>query len=331
MKILGRKRNVVWMIPSSSKNPDRQLASVWIRCLQIIPYLANMGLTCSVNRTFPSPDVAIFLRRYSDEDVRLASRLKQKGTRIILDVVVNYFEVYPPHPLGYGGCLKEQNYNFMKLVELADEIWCVSPFLKSLAEKYHPCTVFVSDSIDETHFSYRKKFTGLISRPLRLGWAGVSVKAHVLNMFKPWVDEGGVALCVISDKPPGLDVPYEFRKWAFKAFPADIVDCDLCVAPRDVRDNYDRGHSLFKIGVFMSEGVPALAGDVPAYELILGERRGGHICRGQEEWKMCLRKYSSDNQALQKMSEEAIKELEPYLTVNVSKQVMERIRISQRR
>ncbi len=330
MGILFRKSKecIAWVVPSSSRNPDKHLASVWIRSLQMVPYLEEMGFNCTLNRLFPNPAIAIFLRRYSNEDVKLASKLKSKGTKIVLEVIVNYFEVYSSNEQGYGVCNKEQHYNFMKLVELADEIWCASPFLKYIADKYHPNVVFVSDSIDHKHFSQRKHYK-VISKPLRIGWSGVSVKAHTLNMFEPWISNDAVSLCVISEKPPKLEVPYEFIKWSYKRFPMDIVNCDLCVAPRKFDNNYDRGHSLFKIGVFMTEGIPALASPVPSYELILGDGKGGHICRTSEEWNEYIEICLNDENVLKRWSGEAVKSSEPYSTLNISKQIAKRIKFLQ--
>lgn len=328
MSILKKsKSRVSWIIPSSSRNPDRQLASVWIRSLQMIPYLENSGFACSLNKTFPRPEVAIFLRRYSSEDVRCASKLKNKGTKIILDVVANYFEVYPQHPAGYGGCSKEQHYNFMKLVEIVDEVWCVSPFLKSIAERVHSNVVFISDSIDKKHFFLKKQFPSERQWTLRLGWSGVSVKSAPLNIFKPLIDAGLVSLCVISDERPALAFPYEFRKWRYASFPRDIIDCDLCVAPRDVNDNYERGHSIFKIGAFMIEGVPALAGPVPSYELLLGDGEGGHICKTVDEWFENIEKCLNERSILKEWSLKAIEHANNFSTNVVAGQVANRLEL----
>lgn len=326
MYILKRsKKHISWIVPSSSKNPDRQLASVWIRSLQMIPYLENMGIKCALNKTFPVPEVAIFLRRYMGSDVLLARKIKNKGTRIVLDVVANYFEVYAPNLHGYGGCTKDQNYNFMQLAELADEIWCVSPFLKSLAERYHQNVFFISDSINKQHFSFNKSYETVNTKHLRIGWSGVSLKASPLEILKPWVLKNNLSLCVITDRQPSLSFPYEFRKWSYNKFPMDIIDCDLCVAPRDVDDNYNRGHSIFKIGVFMSEGVPVLAGPVPSYDLLLGDGRGGYICRSSKEWNINIDKCLNDENILKKWSDEAKERVQPFLTHNVAKQIALRI------
>lgn len=319
------KMRVSWITPSAQRDPDKQLASVWIRSFQVFPYLGNKDFICSMNRYFPRPEVAVFLRRYSSGDVELASKLKRKGTRIILDVIVNYFEVYPPHPEGYGGCSREQHYNFMKLAELADEIWCASPFLKSVADRFHQNAVFISDSIDSCHFSQLKQYGSDNSRPLRFGWSGVSSKALPLNMFKHWIESGAIKMLIISDKRPDLDFPYEYRKWTYSNFPRDIVDCDLCVAPRDVENDYDRGHSLFKIGVFMAEGVPALASPVPSYELLLGKGKGGHLCRNYNEWCVLIDKSINEPGLLQKWSRESVEQIRPYFTENVSLEIARRL------
>ncbi len=325
MHLQKTKKLISWIVPSSRKNPDRQLASVWIRALQVMPHLEDFGFKCRLNKCLPGPDVAIFLRRYSDSDVRLATKLKNKGTKIVLDVIVNYFETYPSSKPEYvGWCSKDQHDSFMRLVGLSDEIWCVSPFLKSIANRHHPNVVFISDTIDQKHFSHRKQYHEAI-KPLRLGWSGVSVKASPLNMFRQWVVDGALSLCIISEKPPVLEVPYEFKKWSYKTFPKDIVGCDLCVAPKNVDNNYDRGHSLFKIGVFMAEGVPALAGPVPSYDLILRDDKGGHICRTPEEWNEYIERCLNNEDRLRKWSIEAVEQIMPYSTTNVSKQIANRI------
>ncbi len=327
LNLFKGKNHISWMIPSSSRNPDKQLASVWIRALQIKPYLEHYGFKCALNNYFFYPEIAIFLRRYEQEDVELARRLKNKGTKIVLDVIVNYFEVYPPHPDGYGGCSKKQNSSFMALVELADEIWCVSPFLKSLADKYHPNVIFISDSVDRKHFSKQKYYQDNSQNPLHLGWSGVSVKSRSLEIFKPWIVNNKTSLLIISDKPPKLNVPYEFRKWAYKRFPEDIISCDICVAPRIIIDEkYDSGHSLFKIGVFMAEGVPVLASPIPSYELLLKNDKGGHICKTLDEWNEYIEKCLKNIELLKKWSSEAKEVIKPYLTENIAKLVVSRIK-----
>jgi glycosyltransferase involved in cell wall biosynthesis len=171
----------------------------------------------------------------------------------------------------------------------------------------------------------RKQYDKNISKPLRLGWSGISLKAYPLNMFKPLVNSGSVCLYIISEKKPLLDVPYEFKKWSYKTFPENIIKCDLCVSPREIDNNYDLGHSLFKIAAFMSEGVPALASPIPSYYLILKDGMGGQICKTFNDWNEQIEKCLEDQYILRTWTKETYKVIEPFSTLNISNQIINRI------
>jgi len=210
--------------------------------------------------------------------------------------------------------------SFRRLVDLADQVWCASPFLHQVASQHHDDVRFVPESVDPEHFNPDAWKRESNPRPL-FGWAGYAVKTGELEILKPWIISNRAQLLIISDKPPALSFPYEFRKWRYSTFPKDISRCDLCVAPRRVQDDYNRGHSFFKIGVFMAMGVPALAGPVPSYYLLLGDGRGGAICKTTEDWEYHLERFLEDARMRSKWCFEARQVMEPYLTPHVAKKV----------
>jgi len=303
-------------------HPDYCLASVWIRGYQVARYLRQFGYRTLCNELKPRPHVAVFLRRYSEEDAALAKNLRQQGVKIVVDVVVNYFREYQRgNKTGVGNDSKTVVEAFRRIIDTADQIWCVSPFLRDAASNYHYNVHFVPDSVDPEHFNptaWRKQREGM--QPV-FGWAGYAVKAGVLSVLRPWIVSEQARLLVISDKPPTLDFPYEFRQWRYSTFPRDISECDLCVAPREVQDDYDRGHSFFKIGVFMAMGVPALAGPVPSYYLLLGDGKGGAICQTMDDWKYHLERFLADSELRSKWRLGARQAMHPYLTPYVAEQI----------
>jgi len=332
-----KKPRIAWFIPEprwmnlrrifgqTAWEPNVALGSVWIRSYQLAPYLREKEYQTTFNNLDPPPDVAIFLRRYNAEDVELAKSLKGSGVKIILDVVVNYFQERLNTIQGYGGSSKEQVNNFLGLADIADQVWTGSPFLREIAAEFNPNTYFISDSIDPVHFHCRAKLEIRNNQPLVLGWSGVSVKANALETLAPilipLISNQQVRISIISDKPPKLSFNYDFTYWRYSTFPMEIIKCDLCIAPRIVNDDYDRGHSLFKIGVFMSMGIPALAGPIPSYELLLGDGLAGHICESQIEWRYQLNRFLSEPELRTAMSDEAIIKIRPYLTTAVCTEI----------
>ena len=83
-------------------NYDKVSASVWIRCLQLIPYLEEQGIRCRINDFYSNSDISIFVRW---QDVQAFQHLKkQKDLKkiVIFDQCVNYFDVAGTFPGNYG-------------------------------------------------------------------------------------------------------------------------------------------------------------------------------------------------------------------------------------
>lgn len=321
-----RYRYLYRMFGYSDWNPEISLASVWIRSYQLVPYLSQKyDINC--NLPDQQPDVAIFLRRLTAADILLAKQLKSKGTKIILDVVVNYFEARDGGSGGYRQSSQQQVEIFFQFIELADQIWTVSPFLQVKAAQYHKNSHFVSDSVDINHFRPPTKFVQnrLSAESVILGWAGVSPKAKSLEeiapIIKPFIDNGQIKVVIITRKRPKLSFPFDFYPWRYKTFPSKIAQCDLCIAPRVVDNDYTRGHSIFKIGAFMALGVPALAGPVPSYDLLLGDGKGGVICQSYEDWDYYINEFINNDVLRNEESQNAYQKIQPYITSNICSQV----------
>jgi hypothetical protein len=308
-------------------HPDVAQASVWIRSFQLEPYLNRMGYKVSCNKIDPLPDIGIFLRRYNGSDVVLAKKIKAHGGKVVLDVVVNYFEPRLETSSGYGGASDTLVESFLDLVSVSDQIWAVSPFLQNLASKYHASSHFISDSVDPAHFSMsQSKFTE-DNNPLIIGWSGIESKAYSLDglsrILKKYISDNILKVLVITNRKPKLSFPFMYKKWNYTTFPKRISICDLCIAPRVVENNYDLGHSLYKIGVFMAMGIPALAGPIPSYNLLLEDHLAGEICDSMEAWEHHLYRYCSDHSLRTSAGLHASVKMKPYTTPNIVLQIDE--------
>lgn len=303
-------------------------ASVWIRCLQLRPYLARLGVDVVINQPESEADVHVFLRRQDAAAYQLASELKQRGQRVVFDLVVNYFdEVTLPHR---GTAVTETHVaQVEKMLSVSDRVICASEYIAARARARHDQVTYVPDSIDLAHFNQVKPLPDFYRSKLRAIWSGVAVKAHDLEPVLPLLARYGIDLVIVSDKRPlltthGRFLPrihfYQFRRWRYQTFPDDILAGELCLSPRDVNDPYNQGHSFFKIGVFMAQGVPAIASPVPSYSELITPAGGGQICASPAEWQETIAQIVQDRERLVSWSQTARQAVLPCSTERIAAQ-----------
>lgn len=262
---------VSWFVPKIKKMPwqksydyNKMPASTWIRCLQLIPYLDKLGIKSEINKFSIGTQIAVFLRRWNKEDQTTARNLKIKGVKIILDTPVNYFS--KQNLPAFDGDVRN---HFKSFAEIADIILCPSLYIEEFGRKEGYKTLCIEDSIDLNHFCCRKNYA---KNPIPvLIWSGVSVKAGDLNFLAEIINQHKCPVIIISDIKPDLDFNFEFIKWDYNSFPHDIIKGDIAVFPRLLDNEYDLGHSFFKIGVFLAQHIPVICTPLPSYKRILNE------------------------------------------------------------
>jgi len=100
-------------------------------------------------------------------------------------------------------------------------------------------------------------------------WSGVEVKSRMLNFLAPVIRKHSWEVIIISEKSPVLDFEYSYVKWSYKVFPETLLMGDIGIFPRKIEDEYDKGDSFFKIGVFLAQHIPVICTPVPSYNDIL--------------------------------------------------------------
>lgn len=318
---------VIWFIPVSHSDYNNVPASVWIRCQQLIPYLEQRNIRCAVNED-DDAEIAIFVRWQDEQAYKLARRAKRQGKRIVFDLCVNYFDETGLFEGGYGTTAK-QVAQVRGMIEMADTVTCASAYIATRARAYHPWVEYLPDSIDHRHFCYTKS-VGDFHRPkLRAIWSGTASKGRELEPILTLLERVGMELVIVADRDPCLKSPgwlwkrhvqYRFLPWRYETFPKSILEGEICIAHRKVDDPYNRGHSAFKIGVFMAQGVPAVASPVPSYRELLKNDTGGRLLSSTEDWEGTLRALVDDRDTLVQWSQEARKTMEVFRTERIVEQ-----------
>lgn len=308
-----------WFIPVNHRNYNAMPASVWIRCLQLLRYLEERGVQCKVNDAKAEADICVFVRWQDDQAYEMARRQRRRGQSIIFDLCVNYFDETGLFEDGYGAPA-ERVEECRRMVETADVITCASNYIAQRAREFHPWIAYLPDSVDSRHFHLRKPERDFRRRKLRAIWCGISVKVRELEPILPLLRCRNIPLIVISDHKYPLSMDYGFRRWSYKAFPQQILGGEFCIAPRRVDNPYDLGHSLFKIGIFMSQGVPVITSPIPSYTEVLRDGKGGMLCHSMEEWDRALDIVLQERNRLVTWSEQAREEMRRYHTDHIADQ-----------
>ena len=312
--------SVNWQVPVRRRkiDPNRVSASVWIRAAQLFPYLSELGVKCLVNEKRKLTDVGVFVRRQDAEAQDLARDFRRRGVKVVFDLCVNYYDAPRWYAGGYGSNAQNRA-DCLRMTELSDVVVCASRSIADRASEFHSWVEYLPDSFDSRHFNRRKDPHDFERSKLRAAFSGVGKKVSELGPIVPVLVENKIALTVISDEAPRLEMPYEFLRWRYENFPAHILRGDFCIAHRILDSAYNRGHSFFKIGVFMTQGVPAIASPVPSYRELIAEERGGAICSTVEDWDKVIRSIVDDRTRLAKWSRDALGQTSTFATEIVAR------------
>jgi hypothetical protein len=271
-----------------------------------------------VNDTDATATVAVFVRRQDEPTLRLAERLRARGARVAFDLCVNYYDDSGMAAGGYGVTRRHVD-ECLAMTAVADVIIAASAFIAERARAHHARVEYLPDSVDRAHFSLTKTH----ERPRRWWrragpptaiWCGVSVKAAELEPWLGLFAKRRMRLVVISDRRPRLSVSFRYVRWRHATVPRELLRGDVCVAPRGIDSAYNRGHSFFKIGMFMAEGIPAVASPVPSYRELVVPDRNGMLCDTPAEWEETLDRIVGDPGVLARWSPAAQQAMAPYTT-----------------
>lgn len=293
-------------------------ASVWIRCLQLIPYLEQLGIRSVVNDAAAPADIAVFVRRQDEPTLRLAERLRARGVRIVFDVCVNYYDDSGLAPGGYGATRRHVD-ECVAMTAAAAVVLTASRFIAERARAHHPRVEYLPDSVDRGHFRLTKTYEPSRRWWRRPGsptaiWCGISAKAAELEPWLGLLAKRRIPLVIISDRRPRLSASFRYVRWRHATVPRELLRGDFCIAPRELDSAYNQGHSFFKIGMFMAEGVPAVASPLPSYRELIVPEHNGMLCDTPAEWEETLDRIVSDGGVLARWSPAAQQAMAPYST-----------------
>lgn len=297
----SKKYRIGFVINGFPSPYNKIMASTRIRVYDVIKMFWNdRDFIVELYNPLKKYDIVIFQKRFDGETRKLTKRLKKRSIKFLLDINVNYYDISSKF------VMRKQREDIIKFTELADGIIVTTNFLKKIVKKLFPHKKIwlIEESMEDRFFRKRKGKKKFI-KPLKLIWCGYSMKASEIllieDILKDLYQKINYELILICEKRPKIKIgeaPIKFIKYNYSKAPDLLLRGDIFIAPRDLKDSYNLGHSFTKIGIAMAAGLPVIASPVPSY---IGSP--AILCRDQEEWKENLLKLFTSPSLLQELSE----------------------------
>jgi glycosyltransferase involved in cell wall biosynthesis len=233
-------------------------------------------------------DVAVFLKALDPRLTDEAKRARARGSKLIYDANVNYWDVWGEYDQSSPCPTDEQQRVATWFAEYVDAVVASSSALHETARRLNDNVVWIPDNVNLEQ--YRGGKVHKADSPLKLIWSGVAHKsAHLMLIREALAELRDVRLLLISDRNPPIMgelakiVPCRYRQYRAARFPRTLLAGDVIISPKRLLNAYDVGHTAYKITPGMAQGLPAIASPQQSYVEALADG-GGVICETIDEW-----------------------------------------------
>ncbi|MBC8465157.1 MAG: hypothetical protein H8D63_02200 [Parcubacteria group bacterium] len=278
------------------------MASTRIRAYDVIRFFSgDMDIRVGLYIPFRRYDVVVFQKVFDARAYKRAIALRRQGVRIVLDINVNYYDTESKK------ILPSQRDAIMRFTCICDAVIVSSHYIAGVVKELFPDTevVVIEESLHGKYFLKRKDVS---HKPKTLIWVGYYPKAGDITQIRDVLidifEANPFQIIIVSNREHKIDlgpIPVSFVPYCERDIVAHILHGDIFIAPRDVHETYNQGHTFTKIGVAMALGIPVCASPIPSY--------GGspaYICHTSEDWSTSLRQLINDEQKRQECSERGI-------------------------
>lgn len=271
---------------------DFNVASARVRSYLPCRYLQEEGWNCEIfsNKKQNQYQLVVFQKAYTQKDLVLAKKLKQQGTKIVIDLCDNHF--YNPYNFPD---YQEREARILQMIELADAVTVATSELKKLITAQE--AVVIDDIIywfPPSLWNQVKSKLGLIREKndyFRVVWFGSSQLAKIFA--KEGIDEAPSGLTIISKVLPALEnihrdipvqlsvisnsrqhferetkkvsFPVQYHEWDLHKFSLIFKQQHVCIIPFDFNP-FTICKTNNRLATSLNLFVPVVADMIPSYE-----------------------------------------------------------------
>lgn len=287
---------------------NKALASVRIRCYDILTAMEKAGVKVELYKPFKKYKAVIFTKTRTDASVRRAQKLKDTGTLVISD---NFCEYLADEKRSDDWERK----NILKILGCSDVVITYSKEQYKQFSQYHDHVFFIQEGVNDSYFKVCKEH---IEKPqITLIYSGFRSNALHTELIKGAIlqlqQEFKCKVLFICEGDPAIEsFSYEYIHYDQKKIVQDLLKGDIMIAPRPMEGIERQQHTLTKIASPMAIGLPVVASPVPAY---IGTP--AILCNNEMEWYEALRKLILDVNERQKIGMESREYVKQHLATDV--------------
>ncbi len=275
---------------------NKAMASIRMRCYDVILYLEKKGIGAELYKPFKKYDVVIFTKTSTDKSVRLAKKLKEQGVKV-------YFESFCEY-LTDDNKITHEKENILEITKVSDAIGACSGVQQEMFSHYHNNVLLIPESVHDDFFAEKKKHEN--KEQITLVYCGYSDKAkdtlQIQNVIKRLMKEFDCKMLFVCEKDPQItEFPYEYIQYDQRIIAKQLLQGDIMLAPRPMEGIEKRSHSFTKASYPLAVGLPTVASPLPSYydtPVIL--------CYNEEEWYEKVKELILDAELRQKLGDEGV-------------------------
>lgn len=273
---------------------NKALASIRMRCYDIMEYFEKKGIHAELYKPFKKYDVVIFTKTCTDRSVAVARKMKEKGTAV-------YFESYCEY-LDDDTKDNQEKRNILATMALADIVGVSSDVQQETFAKFHDRVIMIPESVHDNFFRQEKKHEQK-EKPV-LVYCGYSHKAKdtlcILDVLKRLQQEKNCEILYLCEKDPELQgLFYRYLKYDQKRIHEQFMEGDIMIAPRPMSESGMNAHSFTKAAYPLAVGLPTVASPMPSYM-----NSPVILCDTDEEWYQILSELLQDVDKRRKLGKE---------------------------
>ena len=263
---------------------NKALASIRMRCYDIIEYFEKVGIHAELYKPFKKYDVVIFTKTCTNRSVEVAKKLKEKGTAV-------YFESYCEY-LDDATKDNQEKRNILATMALADIVGVSSDVQQETFSKFHDHVIMIPESVHDNFFKHEKEHVQK-DKPV-LVYCGYSHKAKdtliISDVLKRLQKEKQCEILYLCEKDPELQgFDYRYMKYDQKKIYEQFLEGDIMIAPRPMSERGMNAHSFTKAAYPLAVGLPTVASPMPSYM-----NSPVILCDTDEEWYRILSELIED-------------------------------------
>ena len=291
-----------WLLGCPSSSSVAQMRFGWIA--KTLNLDSARQVRYGIFKPWERYDAVVFLKSMDEASQRLAESLRQRGTRILFDVNVDYFTP-AEGTFYYDGMAPTpgQTANARRMAGLADALIADSSHLAGIGAKHHARVRWIPDNV---HWPLVPPYQPWKREgKLPLLWSGEAVKLFELLRIEPVLRKfaAHVRLVLVTNSLVALDRWFDPWKSRFEQLLASVeheiipfrsvaellpiyARGGVFISPRFLDNTYNWGHTEWKITLPMACGRVAFGSPLPSYADV-ARRSGGaglRLCEDDPAW-----------------------------------------------